>query len=720
MAGRLPPTQVGGQRAIQLLDVDAGFSRIAAQGYDQTEGMDEEELLAADVSKTFTMAPGSSRVVARLMLDPSFTMAKFLNSKLSAADKTAVLGHVLHHHGLAICRPQDTDRVVPMDGDSPLSRAVSALTDALQDSKGLASTLSQLTGTMGRMSDSLMTKLDKSQGKRCELGDSVAQAFVAKASSLELALTNFTKQMGGIFRELRHTGNPRDLSDLREGQTRMENGVQQLQERLDALLEDTIRRRCVRLYGPAVAAEHQQTASDAVSSGAVRGGHSVSDADQQLPMFADRSLTINAGPPQGSHGDGDLTSGHSYRGVSHRQRLEHDEAGLATDQTGRPSVSPSFNAPLLVEPEPTSKEKLHRRRMQDSSLVEEQRFSDAEDDSPVRQDDGIPKLAKYSGDVPWNVFRVQYETYSNLKGWDAEYATLCFSFFLTGPAVTFFYSLPYANKATLPDIFSAMEKQYGRNTSPQALRLKFRRMAQRSDESLRGFAARLREEATHAFPDVPSQFREDSCINQLFMGCENKEAALYCATKQHALLTDAVQALQMFSDNHKAICGSRQLRIFRAAPGDEELHTGTGQDKRVKDPKPAHQGSHSRTPGSKATSTEAAEPPFWDKVSESLNEISSNIAAHDKSLNSISRRSDRPPTEAKDRQAKAERQLQPLDARARQGDTRTASGEGMVLLKRSGSPSPSAGRVVNYFSEMAHGSICVNRTNTEGPRLHNN
>nr|KAG5699814.1 hypothetical protein BaRGS_013534 [Batillaria attramentaria] len=116
-------------------------------------------------------------------------------------------------------------------------------------------------------------------------------------------------------------------------------------------------------------------------------------------------------------------------------------------------------------------------------------------------------------------------------------------------------------KADLASIYAAMNQQYGQHMTPQALRIQFGHMQQESQETLREFAARLREVAPQAFPDVPNRFLEDNCISQLFVGCRNKEAALHCANGKYPALNAAVQALQMFADNRRAILGTRRSQI---------------------------------------------------------------------------------------------------------------------------------------------------------------
>ena len=101
-----------------------------------------------------------------------------------------------------------------------------------------------------------------------------------------------------------------------------------------------------------------------------------------------------------------------------------------------------------------------------------------------------------------------------------------------------------ANK-TLQEIFKILDGHYKKTTNKRAERVKFNRLVQKPDESIREFVGRLREAArTCAFGDVvPDDDRnsgklkalilEEALLDRLVMGVYNKAVQVALLQKEH-------------------------------------------------------------------------------------------------------------------------------------------------------------------------------------------
>ena len=125
-----------------------------------------------------------------------------------------------------------------------------------------------------------------------------------------------------------------------------------------------------------------------------------------------------------------------------------------------------------------------------------------------------------------------------------------------------------ANK-TLQEIFKFLDGHYKKTTNKRAERVKFNRLVQKPDESIREFVGRLREAAqTCAFGDVvphdelnsgklKALILEEALLDRLVMGVNNKEVQVALLQKELCSLDEAVDVascMQVAMDEAQVDC----------------------------------------------------------------------------------------------------------------------------------------------------------------------
>ncbi|KAK7481757.1 hypothetical protein BaRGS_00027005 [Batillaria attramentaria] len=614
-----------------------------------------EDKLSAEVMAQFNVTPAKARPIARAMMSKTFTIPKFLTSPLPITVKAATLEHVLEYRGYIPGSVTERGSHVSVSG----CRLSSALEDFGHNTELLVQLLGQINDSVGRLSSAQLQNFNVLVEQERRVTNSIAEALTETIRKLQQAAqdlpapllaglgglreglkSDIRTELGAIKEELRGTKD--QLMSLTDqvgmaadaAAAQRQTLVQAVSDGLEAVQAAQINRfeglrtqlsdiaLKVESVGHGLAsqqdqfetytrgqtefAEHLRVLTQAVLEGALsnKNGDSLrrepDDFHQPGPrrdLLLQHEGTRNASGTQRELAE-PIRSQDPYE-----ERRIHWEAVLNSlrEELPRARSSPQPRHDVCVTPSQYA-------NLQQSPYTpgRGQTYGNREGNGTGRRGrDDVPKLRNYDGSTPWRVFEEQFEEYRLLKDWDPLLA-------------------------------------------PRPSAYSFGHMQQESQETLREFAARLREVAPQALPDVPNRFLEDNCISQLFVGCRNKEAAFHCANGKYPSLNAAVQALQVFADNRRAILGTRrsQIKVASLTSGsdssDEETYRVArarvrgdrgrrGQDAKALEPDtrkvtpsgpPARSGPSppQSTPASASASTE-------DRVVETLSRLEANLSA---------------------------------------------------------------------------------------------
>lgn len=142
--------------------------------------------------------------------------------------------------------------------------------------------------------------------------------------------------------------------------------------------------------------------------------------------------------------------------------------------------------------------------------------------------------------------------------WDSDEALDRLALTLTGPALSFFENLPQQTKDSYQGATAALQRRFGKVLSISGHRMKFQNLTQSDSENFIQFADRIRSEAQEAYPDMDHLFVEMEMVRRFLLGCVAKEAAMATLSKEPTTLDTAVDALQLYIENQRALLKTKR------------------------------------------------------------------------------------------------------------------------------------------------------------------
>ena len=220
----------------------------------------------------------------------------------------------------------------------------------------------------------------------------------------------------------------------------------------------------------------------------------------------------------------------------------------------------------------------------------------------------LPRLAKYSGEVPWTDFINQFDKMARLSRWDFAIEMDMLHLHLTGAALHYFENLPPDVKIDPYRVREAMAERFGPDLPAEAQRSAFNSLERKDKESLRDFADRVRETAIQAYPNLRANYDESFMVPAFLRGLGYPDACMYNMNQNHRTLDTALRGVQLYLENEKAIYGRRSkstTRINRAnqeLSWDPEIDSHVNALQRSRSPSNRPKDSNQKTPENGQTS----------------------------------------------------------------------------------------------------------------------
>ena len=222
----------------------------------------------------------------------------------------------------------------------------------------------------------------------------------------------------------------------------------------------------------------------------------------------------------------------------------------------------------------------------------------------------LPRLAKYSGEVPWTDFINQFDKMARLSRWDFAIEMDMLHLHLTGAALHYFENLPPDVKNDPYRIRGAMAERFGPDLPAEAQRSAFNSLEKKDKESLRDFADRVRETAIQAYPNLRANYDESFMVPAFLRGLGYPDACMYNMNQNHRTLDNALRGVQLYLENEKAIYGRRskssnrvnKTELEKELSWDPELERHVNTLQRSRSPSNRPMNSNNNSPENGQTS----------------------------------------------------------------------------------------------------------------------
>ncbi|XP_063239230.1 uncharacterized protein LOC134540420 [Bacillus rossius redtenbacheri] len=185
------------------------------------------------------------------------------------------------------------------------------------------------------------------------------------------------------------------------------------------------------------------------------------------------------------------------------------------------------------------------------------------------------KPPTFDGQTSWAVYRRQFEAASEVNGWDEEEKATALVLALRGPPLELLQTIPVPEQKNYAVLVEALELRYGDRHMGEVYRTALKTRQQRPSETFQEFEADIERLVYLAYPDAPTEFRQQLATSAFIDGIRDAEVQQTLRLARHKKSCDAlVHALEI----EAARSASRNTSIRTRRTGLEPYTEGNARN----------------------------------------------------------------------------------------------------------------------------------------------